>query len=171
MNDLRNSPQDSVVEARQSGRITFIWLWRWFWRVALVVSVPYAFYVFYVPSNDIAWVADFATAQRQAEREDKPVILFFTGKWCVPCNFMKRRVWADDEVAATVNARLVPVTIDIDTTDMAALFDRYPVRVTPTTIVTDPQGVILQRVEGEISRLQFLEMLDKLSSTAESNAS
>jgi regulator of extracellular matrix RemA (YlzA/DUF370 family) len=82
---------------------------------------------------------------------------------------MKRRVWADDEVAARVNDRFVPVTIDIDAQDAAAVLDRYPVRATPTTIITDSQGVILQRSEGEISRTQFLEMLENSTRTGDTN--
>jgi hypothetical protein len=34
-----------------------------------------------VPSNDIAWVDDFADAQVQAADAEKPILLFFTGEW------------------------------------------------------------------------------------------
>ncbi len=34
------------------------WLWIRFWRITLVVSIFYAWYCFYVPSNSIAWADD-----------------------------------------------------------------------------------------------------------------
>ena len=55
--------------------------WKWFWNLFLVASLAYAWYSFYVPSNDIAWAEDFATAQVQATEADKPILLFFTGEW------------------------------------------------------------------------------------------
>lgn len=55
--------------------------WTWFWNLFLVASLAYAWYSFYVPSNDIAWVDDFADAQVQAADAEKPILLFFTGEW------------------------------------------------------------------------------------------
>ena len=114
------------------------WLWIWFWRVTLVVSLSYAWYCFYVPSNSIVWADNFTSAQYKASQSDKPIILFFTGKWCVPCKIMKRQVWADDQVMNTVNTSFIPVTIDVDDPDNASVLVRYNIGGTPITIVTDP---------------------------------
>jgi len=93
--------------------------WRCFWLTFLVVSLAYAWYSFYVPSNSIAWAADYASAGQQAADSGKPVILYFTGEWCVPCRVMKRQVWADEQVMALVNANFIPVAIDVDNPDYA----------------------------------------------------
>ena len=111
------------------------WLWIWFWRVTLVVSLSYA------------------------AQSGKPIILFFTGKWCVPCKIMKRQVWADDQVMNIVNAAFIPVTIDVDDPDNAAVLVRYNVGGTPITIVTDPNGNALQWRVGGIGKSEFLELL------------
>ena len=111
--------------------------------VTLVVSLGYAWYCFYVPSNNVAWAKDYTSAQQQAAQSGKPIILFFTGKWCVPCRIMKRNVWADEQVTASVNAGFIPVTIDVDDPNAAAALSRYRVGATPTTIITDPQGKVL----------------------------
>lgn len=58
--------------------------WRVFWLTFLVVSLGYAWYSFYAPSNRIAWADNFTDAQQQAAKSDKPLLLFFTGKWCSP---------------------------------------------------------------------------------------
>ncbi len=142
--------------------------WRWFWLTFLVVSLAYAWYCFYVPSNRIAWADNYTTAQQQAVGSDKPILLFFTGPWCVPCRIMKRQVFADDEVMATVNASFIPVTIDVDDSNAAATVSRYGVGATPNTIITDPQGNVLQWRQGGMSKADFLEWIGELDpSTAE----
>ena len=135
------------------------WLWIWFWRVTLVVSLSYAWYCFYVPSNSIVWADNFTSAQYKASQSDKPIILFFTGKWCVPCKVMKRNVWADEQVTASVNAAFIPVTIGVDNPDNAAVLVRYNIGGTPITIVTDPNGNALQWRVGGIGKSEFLELL------------
>ena len=72
---------------------------------------------------------------------------------------MKRQVWADDQVMNTVNAAFIPVTIDVDDPDNAAVLVRYNVGGTPTTIVTDPNGNALQWRVGGIGKSEFLELL------------
>lgn len=140
--------------------------WRWFWLTFLVASLAYAWYSFYVPSNRIAWADTYTAAQQQAVESDKPIILFFIGKWCSPCRIMKREVWADEQVVATVNAAFIPVTIDVDDSTVAAALSRYGVVATPNTIITDSRGNVLQQKQGGMSKAEFLELLGTLESPA-----
>jgi len=140
--------------------------WQWFWLTFLVVSLAYAWYSFYVPSNRVAWAVNYTTAQKQAVESDKSIILFFTGKWCSPCRIMKREVWANEQVMAAVNEAFIPVTIDVDDPKAAATLSRYGVGATPTTIITDSKGNVLQHKQGRISKADFLELLGKLDPSA-----
>lgn len=149
---------ESLPSKGKSGRF-----WQWFWLSFLVVSLAYAGYSFYAPSNRIAWAANYATAQQQAVDSDKPIIIFFTAKWCSPCRIMKREVWADEQVMATVNKAFIPVTIDVDNPDAAATLIRYGVGATPTTVFTDSKGNVLQQKQGRIGKADFLELLGRLS--------
>jgi len=79
---------------------------------------------------------------------------------------MKRKVWADEQVTASVNARFIPVAIDVDNPDDAAVLARYNVVGPPVTIITDPQGNALQWREGGIGKADFLEFLGKLNPSA-----
>ena len=165
MNDAQTNPQQSTDPASKPNRGMRFNFWRWFWISFLVVSLGYAWYCFYVPRNNIAWANDYTTAQQQASLSGKPLILFFTGKWCVPCKIMKRNVWADAQVAASVNAEFIPVMIDVDDPGAAPALSRYRIGATPTTIYTDPHGNVLQQVAGGIGKEEFFQLLEKLKSS------
>jgi protein disulfide-isomerase len=72
---------------------------------------------------------------------------------------MKRQVWADDQVMNIVNAAFIPVTIDVDDPDNAAVLVRYNVGGTPITIITDSNGNALQWRVGGIGKSEFLDLL------------
>ena len=146
----------------------FFHFWRCFWLTVLVFSLPYAWYSFYVPSNDIAWADSYAAAQKRSADSDKPAILYFTGTWCVPCRIMKRQVWADEEVKDLVNARFVPVSIDVDDPENAAVLTRHKIGGPPVIIVTDPQGEVRDWRAGGISKSEFIELL--LGESSQSSA-
>jgi protein disulfide-isomerase len=77
-----------------------------------------------------------------------------------------RIAWADGEVMNAVNAAFIPVTIDVDNSNAAEILSRYGVGPTPTTIITDSKGSVLQRKQGRISKADFLELLGKLDPSA-----
>jgi len=135
-------------------------LWRGFWLTFLVASLAYAWYSFYVPSNNVAWAENFTLAQHQAADSDKPIILYFTGEWCVPCRIMKRQVWADQEVTALVNDQFIPVALDVDDPENADLMERYNIVGPPVIIVTDMEGNALRWRVGGMSKADFLELLN-----------
>lgn len=168
MNEPQPQTPPDTEPAPQPKRRRFQRFWRLFWQVFLVVSLGYAWYCFYVPANNIAWAGDYATAQQQAAQSGDRMILFFTATWCVPCRIMKRNVWADEQVAATVNAEFVPVMIDVDDPDAAAALSLYHVGATPTTVITDSEGAVLKHVVGGMNKTDFLALLGEVDSSAAS---
>jgi protein disulfide-isomerase len=139
-------------------------IWRWFWLTFLVVSLGYAWYSFYVPSNDVVWADDIASARQLAAESGKNTLLFFTAEWCVPCRIMKREVFADQEAMTAINAQVVPVMIHADAPGADEVFSQYNVGGTPVTIFADPQGNVLDYAVGRIGKTEFLNMLGKLGS-------
>jgi len=137
--------------------------WRWFWLAFLVASLGYAWYSFYVPSNEVVWAEDIASAREVASESGKPVMLFFTATWCVPCRIMKREVFADTEVMKAINSQVVPVMVYADSPGGEAAFSQYNVEGTPITIFTDPQGMVLDYAVGGIEKDAFMQMLGKLT--------
>jgi protein disulfide-isomerase len=139
--------------------------WQWFWLTFLVVSLAYAWYSFYVPSNDVVWADNMVQAQELAIDSGKNMMLFFTGEWCVPCRIMKREVFADEHVMKAINSKIVPVMIDVDDPNMEEIVKRYQAGVTPITIFTNQQGEVLDYAVGKIGKTKFLEMLENLEAT------
>lgn len=135
--------------------------WRCFWLTFLVVSLAYAWYCFYAPANQINWADSYTSARQQSADSGKPMILYFTGVWCSPCRIMKRQVWADDEVKTMVNSQFIPVAIDVDDSDNAAVLEGYKVGGAPVTIITDSQGSVLRWRAGGISKSEFLELINE----------
>ncbi|NNL16151.1 MAG: DUF255 domain-containing protein, partial [Flavobacteriaceae bacterium] len=105
--------------------------WQWFWLTFLVASLAYAWYSFYVPSNDVVWADNMVQARKIANDSDKNMLLFFTGKWCVPCRIMKREVFADGDVMKAINAQVVPIMISVDDPNAEELVKQYNIGGTP----------------------------------------
>ncbi|HWB19761.1 MAG TPA: thioredoxin family protein [Phycisphaerales bacterium] len=162
-NEAQSQSSPSADRSPRPPRRTFFRFWRCFWLTFLVASLAYAWYCYYVPGNDIAWADDYTSAQQLAAESGKPMILYFSGTWCVPCRIMKRQVWADEQVAKIVNAGFVPVTIDVDDPETAAVTSRYRVGATPITIITDAQGNVLQHEVGGMNKADFLELLERVN--------
>ena len=100
MANRNNSSQTSTKS--KSKRLSQI-----FWLSFLVLSLAYAGYSFYAPSNNIQWVNNVTTIQDLSKTDKKKTLLFFTGKWCSPCQIMKREVFADKVVEKLVNAQVM----------------------------------------------------------------
>ena len=165
MNDAQSQSPVSVDTVTQQPRGKFNF-WRWFWLSTLFVSLPWVWYDFYVPSNRISWAKDYSSAQQHSAQSGKPMILFFTATWCVPCRIMKRNVWADKQVEASVEAGVTPVMIDMDDPKEAETVRRFGVGSTPVTIIIDTKGNVVERAEGGIGKSTFLELLGKATSPA-----
>lgn len=137
-------------------------LWRLFWLTFLLVSLAYAWYSFYAPSNDIKWDKNITTIQKLTNNSHKNTLIFFTGKWCSPCRIMKREVFADKEVAKEINSKITPVIIDIDDKNTKEIVKHYRVQGTPTTIIIDSEGKVIEKILGKIEKNKFLEILSNL---------
>lgn len=162
MNKIDDPQENSSTNHSKVNKTKSHPFWRGFWLTFLVASLAYAWYSYYVPSNDMVWVDNIVSAQELANSSNKNIMLFFTGVWCVPCRIMKREVFADKKVMKAINSKVVPVLIDIDDPDAEELVKQYQVHATPITIFTDPQGNVLDYTVGKIGKTKFLEMLENL---------
>ncbi|WP_421805241.1 thioredoxin fold domain-containing protein [Flagellimonas sp.] len=132
--------------------------WSFFWLTFLVVSLGYAWYSFYAPSNEIKWV-NISNQELLFNNSNKYSIVFFTGEWCSPCRIMKREVCADQKVEEIVNSKFRAIMIDVGNPETNEIVNQYKTNVTPTTIILDSKGKVIERIVGKIEKNKFLEML------------
>ncbi|WCO03182.1 thioredoxin family protein [Psychroserpens ponticola] len=154
---MKNKKNSSTIKKSKKKSHPF---WQFFWLTFLVVSLWYAWYSFYAPSNDITWTNDIESAQKLASNSDKNIMIFFTTEWCSPCRIMKRQVFADNEVMKAMDAEVVPVEIDIDDPNNEQLVKQYNIGATPTTIFIDFEGKVISYAVGKVEKTKFLEMLE-----------
>lgn len=72
---------------------------------------------------------------------------------------MKRQVFADEEVERIINSQVTPVIIDVDNPNTKELVTYFNIGITPTTIILDSRGDVLDYAVGKIDKMKFLEML------------
>lgn len=153
---MKNKKNSSTIKKSKKKTHPF---WSFFWLTFLVVSLWYAWYSFYAPSNDITWTNDIESAQKLAYNSDKNIMVFFTAEWCSPCRIMKREVFADNEVMKAINSNVVPVEINIDNPNNQELVKQYNIRATPTTLFINSDGKVIDYAVGKVGKTKFLEML------------
>lgn len=137
-------------------------LWKFFWLSFLVVSLAYAWYSFYAPSNSVNWDNKIASTQEISNTFDKNTVLFFTAEWCSPCRIMKREVFANEEVEHRINSEFAATMVDIDEVKSKALVNHFKIVATPTTVIVNAEGEVLDYAVGKINKARFLDMLNTI---------
>ena len=115
------------------------------------------------------WLTDFEAAKQQAQKEDKAILMDFTGStWCGPCKALKKNVFDKKEFAELAEKKLVLLELDfpLDATKAPLvnqkLAQELNVEGYPTIIVLDKNGKELGRTVGYAgeSRSSYLKKLE-----------
>jgi thiol-disulfide isomerase/thioredoxin len=107
-------------------------------------------------ASDLSWGTDFPQALNQAQSENKPVLLDFTGSdWCPWCIKFDQEVLSTGQFAAYAGTRLVKLDFPRHTQQDPALkqanqelYQRFNVDGYPTYILLDSSGKELGRQVG-----------------------
>jgi thioredoxin-related protein len=106
------------------------------------------------------WQTDYAKALETAKRENKRVLLDFTGSdWCGPCIQLKKRVFSRPEFISYAEKNLVLVEIDypqqkkqspvlVKQNERLATQYGIDVKGYPTLVLLDPAGKTLRELSG-----------------------
>lgn len=93
------------------------------------------------------WVADLEAAKAQAKKENKTLLIKFTGSdWCPPCIAIDKAVFSKKEFVAQVQEKFVLCIIDVPKGDKVLakknkpLLKQYKVTGYPTCLLLDSEG-------------------------------
>ena len=120
-----------------------------------------------VAQQPIRWEATLETAQRLAAPANRLVMITFWAPWCGVCRRMEADVLNQPSVAAELAANYVAVKINADR--FPATAQQYGVNALPTTVITTPQGQVLDTIRGRIGATQYVARLNLAAVEARQN--
>lgn len=105
------------------------------------------------------WMTDLDAAKQKAAKENKGVLMDFTGSdWCPPCKAIKKNVFDTSEFQKFADKKLVLMELDFPrdkkkvskevAASNAKLSEQFKIEAYPTIIVLDKGGKELGRMEG-----------------------
>ncbi|MBN2022851.1 MAG: thioredoxin family protein [Pirellulales bacterium] len=112
------------------------------------------------PGQVVAWQSDLQTAQQMAAQSNRLVLIHFGAPWCEACHRMERETLADPMVYDAMRMDFVPVGLNVD--HHRALARQYGVNALPTDVIIAPQGQLIDRLVGYISRTDYAARLARI---------
>ncbi len=137
-------------------RFRFIRAWVW---PVLALAAVLALAIPPTPRADnpaVAW-QDYPAGLNLARERGLPLLLYFWAPGCRPCELYEQKAFTDPEIAAYINARLVP--IKLNSNEERDLARRYRVMGTPTLFFLTPEAKVIDYLFGYVPREHFLKVL------------
>lgn len=97
----------------------------------------------------------------EAKKSNKYIFVDAFTDWCYWCKEMDKRTFPDKQVGDLMNAKFVPVKIDMEKEFGVNLAMKYRVASFPTFLVFNPQGHLVYRIQGFSEAEMFLASLNK----------
>ena len=110
-----------------------------------------------VLKGGIAFVERYAPGFEFAKRGERPMLIFFTAKWCGYCHQMVQDAFTDEAVVA-LSKKFVCILVDADREPEVC--QEFDVRGYPTLQFMTSNGVPLNRLTGRRSAQQLLAQME-----------
>ncbi len=117
----------------------------------------------------IRWEPTLESAQRFAGQTNRLVLIQFWAPWCSVCKRMEAEVLTQPSLAGVVAANYVAVKINADY--FPATAQQYGVTALPTTVITTPQGKLLDMIKGRIEVAALTARLNQVAAMAKQSGS
>lgn len=93
---------------------------------------------------------------------DKPVVVYFSAKWCVVCRHLEANILSEAEIVAALQT-WNPTKVDLtDIEDFQQiLMGRYQIIGPPTFIFLDSNGKVVRRIVGTIDKERLQQALQQ----------
>lgn len=107
------------------------------------------------------WKLDYAAAQAEAAKLNRPLIIHFYGKSCPPCKRMENEVLNRPQVLKALENGFVAVKLCLELPGNAKVAAKYDVAVVPTDVIVGPDGKILSRTSGYMPLDQYVSTMTR----------
>ncbi len=114
-------------------------------------------------ADPISWRTDYATARKEADAKKLPLLVVIGSQDCVYCRKLESVTFADPDIAALINAKMIP--LKIDATKDPEFARAMKVTVYPTSAIAGPDGKIYGFLAGYLPPDQFAENTKKALAT------
>ena len=113
-------------------------------------------------ADAIRWAPDLETAQAQASREGRLVLVHFWSDDCPPCRALEANVFSRPEVAEAINSQYIPVKVHAKRrSDLAR---QYDVDRWPTDVVITPSGQKITSMVSPQDPQQYAQTFSQIAS-------
>lgn len=104
----------------------------------------------------------FKQALEKAGAEGKQVFIDCFIKTCVPCKYMMRYIFPQEECGEYFNPRYVCLAMDMDEGDGPSVREKYGVGIYPTFLIVNPDGTLFVKELGAVTRNSYMSFVDKM---------
>jgi len=133
-------------------------------------------FILFITATSVEWLANFDTAKDIAARENKYILISFSGSdWCGPCIKMKKEVFESEAFLSIAENKLVLVCADFPRSKKnqlskeqikhnEGLAEKYnPLGKFPYTVLLDKDGKVIKEWDGYVfaSHDKFIDALNQ----------
>jgi thioredoxin-related protein len=104
---------------------------------------------------------DFEYAFKEAKAHNRNVMIIFDGAACIYCEYLKEGTLTDPSVQKEINEK--NILLITESSESPELFQQLDVYGTPTTVILDPDGNELGRIDGYEPPEEYLRDLKEIN--------
>ena len=98
-----------------------------------------------------------------AKKENKPVLVYFSASWCMPCQWMEKNTFTDPKLAAYLQERFIGVKVDFDDAQGQAIAAKYLVNKLPTILIFNSLRQLIGTHQEMMEPERLLDILKRYS--------
>ncbi len=110
---------------------------------------------------NMKWYKSFDEGKAVAQKENKPMLVYFWAVWCQYCEKLHTEVYSAPEISSLLKEQFVLVSVDLDSNRADA--QKFGVAYPPHLIFATSSGDIIFRIPGYLPKEELLPVLSDIA--------